>query len=80
MRRSRIDILADMLEAAKSGSTKNQIRGNLTYKQSEGYLQFLIRRDLIKAQKLKREIHFSITDKGINYLRGYKELKKMLFI
>lgn len=80
-RRSRMDVLAGMLEAAskKGGLTKTQIRGNLTCKQSEKYLKFLIRKDLLKVQKLGSKMLFSITDKGINYLRGYRELKKMLF-
>jgi len=77
-----MDILAGMLEAVskKGGLTKTQIRGNLTYKQSEKYVKFLLRKGLLKEQKLGNRMLFSITDKGINYLRGYTELKKMLFV
>jgi len=77
-----MDILASMLEAVskKGGLTKTQIRGNLTYEQSEKYIKFLLRKDLLRVQKLGNKMLFSITDKGINYLRGYRELEKMLFI
>ena len=87
LRRDKIDIVKDSLEALKKGySTKTQLmhKAGLSFKQisgdkekgEEGYLSLLLRLELIGKNGDSR--HFEVTDKGEEFLRRYKEVKSLI--
>lgn len=79
-RRDRVDIIAGILEAAKEDGTKTQImnRANLNHQQIEKYLALLVKKGLLKKAKQMKKRLFKTTDKGLKYLREYRELKNYL--
>jgi len=82
--RSRIEIIADILDAADEGVRKTHImyRCNLSFKQLETYLDFLLNRGLLKTVpeegKSSYTRSFEITDKGQILLQAYQSLKDLL--
>jgi len=82
--RSRIDIIADILDVADEGARKTHImyRCNLSFKQLENYLGFLLDRGLLKRVPEEGESDyassFKITDKGQILLQAYESLKALL--
>lgn len=82
--RSRIDIVADILDAADDGARKTHImyRCNLSFKQLEIYLALLLNRGLLKTVpeegKSSHTRYFKITDKGQILLETYQSLKDLL--
>lgn len=83
--RSRIQIVAEILESitsiattsadnGKATSTKIMYKAYLSYTQLKEYLDLLLRNDLIRYQESKRT--FIITDKGMNLLELYNQLNK----
>jgi len=82
--RSRIDIIAEILDAADGGATKTHImyRCNLSFKQLETYLDLLLDKRLLKrvpeGGKSSYTKSFKITDKGQILLQAYQSLKAIL--
>jgi len=82
--RSRIDIIADILDAADGGARKTHImyRCNLSFKQLETYLNLLLNRRLLKMvpeeSKSSYTRAFKITNKGQILLQAYQSLKVLL--
>lgn len=72
MRRSEIDIIMDILEAARRGATKTGIvyNANLNFKRADRYLDVLQRMGLAK----RSSNYYHITEQGINYLEKIKEI------
>jgi predicted transcriptional regulator len=74
--RSRLDIIADVLKAAKNGAKKTWImyKSNLSYELLNKYLGEIISAELIvfkdEAQK------FFITRKGLEFLEMYNEYSR----
>ena len=74
--RSRLDIIADVLKAAKNGAKKTWImyKSNLSYELLNKYLGEIISAELIvfkdEAQK------FFITRKGLKFLEMYNEYSR----
>ncbi len=66
MRRSRLDIIIDILEVAKEGTHKTSIvyKTNLNFKLAEGYLDLLQKRGLME-NKLDKYV---ITEEGKSFL------------
>ena len=80
-RRDQVDIIAGILEAAKeNGGTKTQIMhsANLNHQQIERYLTLLIKRGLLKREKQRKKRLFKTSEKGLKYIREYRELKNSL--
>jgi len=79
-RRDHVEIVARILEAAKSGRGKTEImyRVNLSHIQAESHLIFLMEKGLLKETKRGKKKIFQTSDKGLEYLRKYGELKKMM--
>jgi len=76
LRRSRFEIIGEILSLAQEGARKTSIvyRANLNFNLVNKYLQLLIREGLISpadssARKLKT------TEKGLLFLKAYKNLK-----
>jgi len=82
--RSRIDIIADILDAADEGARKTHImyRCNLSFKQLETYLDLLLNRGLLKRVPEEGKNNymrsFKVTDKGQILLQAYQSLKALL--
>ena len=85
--RSRIQIVAEILESitsiastsadnGKVTSTKIMYKAFLSYTQLKEYLDLLLRNDLIRYQESKGT--FMITDKGMHLLELYNKLNKFI--
>jgi len=81
MRRTRIDIINDMLMAIvnKGGAIKPThllYKSNLSHTLMKEYLAELISKKFIEEQELKRGKNFTITEKGRKFSREYKKMKE----
>ena len=79
-RRDRLYIIAEILAIAKDGSLKTQImyRANLSFAQLNGYLSFLVERELLKINTDSRKTLYKTTAKGVKYLESYEEISSLL--
>jgi len=80
--RTRVEILANILNVASHGALKTHImyRANLSHRQLERYLALLEERGLL-AQLVDEEIGsrvYRITEKGCDFLREYSHLAGFL--
>lgn len=75
--RSRIQIAADILEIAKTGSRKTKIMylGNLSFDLLRKYLDLLVNFDLLEVRG-GSEKSYVATAKGQRFLEDYRELQK----
>jgi len=82
MRRHQLEIIADILQAAKRGTNKTRImyRADVNFKQTQKYLGKLMEKGLLTETKHERKKLFQISDKGLEYLHKYNELKELLTI
>jgi len=84
--RSRNDIVADMLEAAKGGRVKTQImcNANLSHSQLKDYLNLIIEKGFLENMTVERNRQimtlYKTTDKGLKFLESYQIIKTMLMI
>ena len=76
MRRSRIDIIIDVLDAAQMGVNKTSVvyRTNLNFKLADKYLELLQKHKLVE-NKLDK---YKTTDKGKIFLNKAKEVTQQL--
>jgi predicted transcriptional regulator len=76
--RSRTDIIAMILQAAMSGSTKTRIMYSayLSYAQVKEYLAFLIERDLIRYEEGTQL--YKLTERGLQLIRAYEGISDMI--
>jgi predicted transcriptional regulator len=74
--RGRLDIIADILEAShrKVRKTHLMYHCNLSFKQLEHYLNFLVERKLLCSINDSKSDLFKITEKGERFLDAYKGL------
>ena len=78
-RRSELDIISEILRLSRNGAKKTEIlyQGNLSYSQLQSYLVFLIEKEILEEQVVKKENgHFKIyknTKKGENLLENIKQ-------
>ena len=76
--RSRTEIVAMILDAANGGTTKTKIMyfAFLSYNQLNEYLSVLTDNNLVEY--LDGTHTFKTTEKGLNYLNVYNEIRKLL--
>jgi predicted transcriptional regulator len=76
--RSRTDIAALILEAAKDGAAKTKImyKAFLSYAQLKEYLNKLLENGLIEYNKEERI--FRITEKGLRFLQLYNQADELI--
>ena len=76
--RTRIEILASILNVASNGSLKTHImyKANLSHRQLEKYLEFLIRNMLLEETN-EPDVgrRYRLTQKGIDFLKDYSRLE-----
>jgi len=79
-RRDRLYIIAEILVIARDRSLKTQImyRANLSFAQLNEYLNFLIRRELLKRNMENGKTFYKTTAKGVKYLENYEEISNLL--
>lgn len=78
-RRSRPEIIGEMLEAAAEGATKTSIayRINLGFGLAQKYLNDLLDRGLLTLER-GSPLKYKLTDDGIEILKKWRDLKRML--
>jgi predicted transcriptional regulator len=76
--RNRIDILAELLDAARGGTTKTKMmyKAMFSYGQLKEYLQMLVENDLIAYDEARQR--FITTDKGYQFIMRYEDLSKLI--
>ena len=79
-RRDRLHIIAEILVIAKDGSLKTQVmyRANLSFAQLNEYLNFLLKRELLKVNADNKKTFYKTTSKGVKYLENYEEISNLL--
>ena len=79
-RRDRLRIIAEILVIAKDGVLKTQImyKANLSFAQLNEYLNFLIKRELLKVNEDNKKTFYKTTSKGVKYLENYEEISNLL--
>jgi len=85
LHRSRIDIIANILQAANEGAKKTHImyQCNLSFRQLHAYLDFLVAMGFLKSIILKAEnkddsLLFETTRKGRAFIQAYRNLRALL--
>ncbi|MFL6317223.1 MAG: winged helix-turn-helix domain-containing protein [Nitrososphaeraceae archaeon] len=80
--RSKVEIIADMLETimadSSMSSSKIMYKAFLSYKQLKEYVPLLLQNELIRHGEKDRT--FMITDKGLYYLEMYNNLPEFVGI
>ncbi len=76
MRRSRIDIIIDVLDAAQMGINKTSVvyRTNLNFKLADKYLELLLKQGLVENNSDK----YKTTENGKIFLEKAKEITQQL--
>ena len=76
--RNRIDIIAELLDAASSPTSKTKMmyKALLSYEQLKEYLVMLRENDLIAYDKPSGR--FSTTNKGYEFMKRYEDLSKLI--
>ena len=76
--RSRTEIVCNILDATNGGATKTKIMyaAFLSYAQLKEYLSVLIENNLIEYSDGTQT--FKTTEKGLNYLKMYREIGELL--
>ena len=83
LQRSQWDIMASILQLAKSPDSKTHIMygANLSYKQLEKYLKLLLDGGFLRVTEERRSKMmklFVITDDGVSFLETYRVLKEIV--
>lgn len=81
LRRAKIEIIYDILEAIKEkgGSIKPThllYKSNLSHQKMTQYVNDLISKGFIKIDIINENKMFSITDRGLKYIFEYKKIKE----
>lgn len=81
--RGRLDIIATILRSAMGGVRKTSImyRCNLSFKQLEVYLGFLLRRGHLKMflrSEGNSNRFFETTERGLDFLQAYRNLEELM--
>jgi predicted transcriptional regulator len=79
-RRDRLNIIAEITEAAKGSQLKTRImyRVNLSFSQVNEYLSFLTERGFLRVHVENRKKFYETTAKGNIYIENYREMSNLL--
>jgi predicted transcriptional regulator len=80
LKRSRFDIINDILNIAKIEKTKTPILygANLSFNQLQEYLVLLVDLNLLSLNENDGKSCYKTTDKGSNFLEKYREIQNLL--
>ena len=75
-KRSRLDIIADILSVAKEGSRPTRImyQTNLSFRRQRAYLDDMVGMGLLEARTHSPVMYFT-TEQGREWLRNYEKIK-----
>ena len=75
MKRSRNDIVSQILDVCKCGANKTRIvyQANLNFRSVDPYIDLLIKNNLIEVKQGKNVL-YETTDKGISFLDKFKQI------
>jgi predicted transcriptional regulator len=80
-RRSNIEIIAEMLKVGENGAGKTKImyNANMSYKQIQKYLGFLLSEGFINKMELGNpSVTYKVTDSGLKLLKSLTSIIEML--
>jgi len=80
-RRSDIEIIADMLKVGENGAGKTEIMysANMSYRQIQKYLGFLMSHGFIDRMKMGNpSVTYQVTDSGLKLMQLISNIKEML--
>ena len=79
-RRSRLDIIADMLDASHGRVRKTHLmyKCSMSFTQIEGYLNLILGAKLLVVENDGPNLLFKISRKGRSFLRSYQGLKALM--
>ena len=75
-----MDIIANILENARDGVNKTKLMysSNLSFQHFNSYLEFLFDRKLLDVVEEGRQIYIKTTRKGIEFLRLYRKIERII--
>ncbi|MHB8567282.1 MAG: winged helix-turn-helix domain-containing protein [Nitrososphaerales archaeon] len=78
--RSRVEILYDIIAAAKPYGKKTHLmyKGNLSYQQLDLYLNFILKNGLLDERIVDEIKLYFITQKGIEFMKLFEAMHKLL--
>lgn len=81
VRRSRLEIYVDVLEAVARGvrkPTRIMYKANLSWGSMKGFFGSLLERGLIRESEVGGRREYEITDKGLRVLDYFRKAREML--
>ncbi len=79
IRRSSIEVIADMLRLGEAGTTEIMYSANMSYAQLQKYLKFLLQLELIdKVYAGNPSVTYRVTKKGLRLLKSIDFILEML--
>ncbi len=83
VRRGHMEIMATILLLCRNGPIKKtpiMYRSNLSFKQLQKYLRFLIRTGFLEIKNVNGKDFYQTTEKGQNFLEEFQKVKNLLNI
>ncbi len=78
-RRSNIEVMADILKLGQAGKTEIMHSANMSYRQLQKYLEFLVQNEFIDVMKLGNTVTvYKVNEKGLKLLKNIDNLLKMI--
>ena len=78
-RRSSIQVIADMLRLGEAGKTEIMYSANMSYRQLQKYLTFMLHQGLItKVTVGNPVVTYRVTRKGLKLLRNIESILEIL--
>ncbi len=78
-RRSNIEVMGDILRLGQAGKTEIMYSANMSYRQLQSYLEFLIRHEFIDVMKVGNPITvYKVSKEGLKLLETIDTLLEML--
>ena len=83
--RGRLDIIANILDSSGEAVRKTAImyRCNLSFRQLQVYLRFLLKKELLKTfteHRSAKHRFFETTEKGMDFLKAYRSLEALMSV
>ena len=79
-RRTSLGIVASILDACQDWTKVTRVTHecNMSFRQLSGYVNMLLETDLLLIEKDHRSFQLKVSSKGLNFLKAYNGLMKVL--
>ena len=79
-RRGHLEIIASILDACRYSTRKTRMisQCNLSYPQFMGYLDLLLKANLLLIENNRQSLLFTVSGKGKDFLKAYSSVMTML--